>query len=401
MVVIIRDACKISDDLNFLGFIYKIYAKDYPHRIYIGQTRGRTSQGKEKILDIRWRRHCKDAKDSRKKEFNLSKAADLHIAMIANSIPNIKFDVLETYQSDDKNELINKLREREEIMINQYNSIENGLNKIHPPKTRLPIGQNEEETWGAIADKYEVDVRKLSYQMNKNNNDLEKSLKEIEKLEMEPERRYSYGKQIYKQIRELLIYDINKIGKKNIERRIRDSLVNGCIKKDFQKDKNIEIIYLEDHIFLPISNLEIYSVNTPKGIFRGNIAKLHNELQPLFPEIVPESYNTVQSRIKEKGWTADQAFGFRYPKGLEEIEDLIENKFYKWGIIDGEVYIPNFRKLKTIPSPIIMHSIKEIYLYQKDWMNAYKLRDHKKIKELRDVKQQTPEEILKFWNKEP
>ena len=32
--------------------------------------------------------------------------------MIANSIPNIKFDVLETYQSDDKNELINKLRER-------------------------------------------------------------------------------------------------------------------------------------------------------------------------------------------------------------------------------------------------------------------------------------------------
>ena len=93
MVVIISDACKISDDLNFLGFIYKIYVKDYPHRIYIGQTRGRTSQGKEKILDIRWRRHCKDAKDSREKELNLSKAADLHSAMITNSIPNIKFDV--------------------------------------------------------------------------------------------------------------------------------------------------------------------------------------------------------------------------------------------------------------------------------------------------------------------
>jgi len=400
MIVIISEECKISDDLNFLGFIYKIYAKDYPQRIYIGQTRGRTRKGKKKILDIRWNKHCKDAEDSRKKEFDFSKAAKLHIHMIVNRLSNIKFDVLETYQSNDENALINKLRDREEIKINEYNSIDDGLNKIYPPKTRLPIGQKEEETWGSIADKYEVDVRKLTYQMNKNNNDLEKSLKEIEKLETEPERRYSYGKQIYKQIRELLVYDINKIGKKNIEIRIRNSLVNGYIKKDFQKDKNIEIIYLEDHIFLPINNVEIYSVNTPKGIFKGNIAKLHNELQPLFQEIVPESYNTVQKRIKDQGWTADQAFGFRYPKGLEEIEDLIENKFYKWGIIDGEVYIPNFRKLKTIPLPIIMHSIKEIYLYQKDWMNAYKLRDHKKIKELRDAKQ-TPEEILKFWNKEP
>ena len=68
------------------GFIYKIFSERFKDEIvYIGQTR--------QDLQVRWNKHKRDARE---------------------------------FEFEDKNELLNKLDERENFFINKFNSIDQG-----------------------------------------------------------------------------------------------------------------------------------------------------------------------------------------------------------------------------------------------------------------------------------
>ena len=129
--------------------------------------------------------------------------------------------------------------------------------------------------------------------------------------------------------------------------------------------------------------------------------KIVSLLFPLFPKVVPplDKYTTVQGRLR-KGYTPEQAFGFRLPPFLVEIEFLISEKNYSCVEIDGEVYKPDLKRLKARPKYIILHSLKVIYLYQNDWINAYKLSDSKKVIKLLS-EHYSPEDVLKEFGRNP
>ena len=372
--------------------------------VYIGQARGPS-------LQTRWNKHKNDAKKflyNKSSIKNDGKAAKLHAAMNLTDISEMKIEELEFYEYADKNELINKLRVRENHFIDQFDSIKNGWNKIKAPTVKLPLGQDEEETWETRASKHNVNQRSLHYQATKYGLSIEEAVKKIRKLKKEPKRQYSYGRQTYDVISDLLIYDKNNIGKKNIERRIRDKKNQKKLRVELDKSQNLETIYLIEDVFSPVSQRDkIVKVNTPHGQEEGTITDLHEKLLPLYPDNVPDSYSTIQNRIDGEDfkvqWTHDQAFGFRFPPGFEEVENLIENKGYQWGEIDGVQKIPSFKKDSkriTNPNPISLHSVKRVYLTEKDWCDAYKLNDRKTIKKLRD-EGKTNEEILEYYGKKP
>lgn len=390
----------------FKGRIYKISCTnpDFSQMVYIGQTR-------EKTLQTRLNRHKRDAELLKNKSSKTrGKAAKLHEAITILGPDTMMIEELEFYQYEDKNELLNKLDERENHFIDMYNSTKEGVgwNKQRASTIKRPLGQDPKETREIIANKHGVDVRKLAYQVNKNGLNTEEAVERIRELDKKPTRQYSYGMEVYALIGDLLPYDKNNIGKKNIERRIRELIKEKKLRVDLDKENNIETIFLMDSIFDPIHSREEIVVTTPKGEVKGKtIKEVWEKLLPLYPDNVPKSYTTVQNRVNGERfkvkWTHDQAFGFRFPPGFEEVENLIENKGYQWGEIDGVQKIPSFKKDSkriTKPNPIILDSVKRVYLTEIDWCNAYKLRDRKKIKKLVDEKK-THEEILEYYDKKP
>ena len=109
----------------------------------------------------------------------------------------------------------------------------------------------------------------------------------------------------------------------------------------------------------------------------------------------------MNKKPPKRTWTPEQAFGFRFPPGFEEVENLIKNEGYQWGEINGLIKIPSFKKESlriTKPNPIILHPIKRVYLTEEDWCDAYKLSDRKTIKHLRN-NDKNEEEILSYYNK--
>ena len=200
--------------------------------------------------------------------------------------------------------------------------------------------------------------------------------------------------QLYNFIRELDEHNKHNVPIKTLERRIR----NGNLKKIL--NNNIETVFLVESIFKPVTRPKEISVKTPNGkVTEKTIKDLHDKLLPLYPDIVPDKYTTVQSRMSKKNWSNEQAFGFKYPPEYEEVEDLIIKKGYKWGEIDGQIKIPKFKNdYKTKTKPIILNSIKVIYFSEKDWCDAYKLTDRKTIKKLFD-KGKSPEEVLKYYGR--
>ena len=391
----------------FKGRIYKISCvRPDVSQVYIGQTT-------EKTLQMRWNGHKRDAEVSLNKKRprnNLGKAVKLHMAINNNGANSMLMEELEFHEYEDRNELLNKLDERENHFIDMFNSIKEGVgwNKVSASKIKRPLGQDPKETWEIIANKHGVNVRKLTHQVNNNGLEIEQAVERIKELDKKPTKQYSYGMQTYNFIKELLPHDKNNIGKKTIERRIRNLNKNKKLRIDLDKDNNVETIFLIDSIFDLISSREEIVVITPKGEVKGKtIKKVWEELLPLYPENVPDSYTTVQNRIDGKGfkvqWTHDQAFGFRFPPGFEEVENLIENNGYQWGEIDGVQKTPSFKKSSnriTNPNPITLHSVKRVYLTEKDWCDAYKLNDRKIIKKLRD-EGKTNQEILEYYGKKP
>ena len=119
----------------------------------------------------------------------------------------------------------------------------------------------------------------------------------------------------------------------------------------------------------------------------------------MYPDLIPSNYTTVQSRLL-KHWNPEQAFGFRYPPGFEEVELLIKEQGYNWGEIDGIRKIPDLIK-DDKGNPTIMHEIKTVYISETDWCDAYKLKDRKTIKALFDKGIcKTPEDILRHYNRD-
>lgn len=389
----------------FKGRIYKISCiRPDVSQVYIGQTT-------EKTLQMRWNGHKRDAEVFLSKKRignNKGKAVRLHMAINNNGVDVMMIEELEFYQYEDKNELLNKLDERENHFIDKFNSTKEGVgwNKISASKIKRPLGQGPKETWEIIANKQGVDKRRLWQQVNKNRISIEEAVEKIRELDKKPTRQYSYGNQTYAFIKELLPYDKNSIGKNTIETRIRTKSKNKKLRIDLDKENNIETVFLINSIFDPISSIEKIVVNTPEGEIKGEtIAEVWRKLLPLYPDNVPKSYTTAQDRITGKRskvkWTHDQAFGFRYPPDFEEVEELIDNKGYRWGEIDGVQRIPSFKKeYQTRTFPIILHSISTVYFKEQDWCDAYKLIDRKTIKKLRDVGK-TNEQILEYYGKKP
>ena len=378
------------------GIIYKIFNDQYKHLVYIGQTR--------QLLEDRWKQHKRDAKNFEINQIPTKaqgKLAKLHRAMRLLEEQNYQIEEIEKFEFDDLNELLNKLDERENFFIDKYNSIETGWNKQYASKIKRPIGIKYEKTWHNIAAEKGVNVRKLCYQVNAKKISIEEAVKNIKELEKNPKRIYVYAQQQYSFIRDLKIYDKNNIGKDVIEARIRSNLKKFNLITKFNDITNTLTIYLKDFIFKDKKTYSEKVINTPKGKFSGSIASLHKLLFPLFPKVVPplDKYTTVQGKFR-KGYTSEQAFGFRLPPFLAEIEFYLNEKNYSWGEVDGEIIEPNLKCLKTRPKYIILHSLQVIYLYQKDWINAYKLNDSKKVIRLL-ADDYSPEDVLKEFGRVP
>ncbi len=379
------------------GFIYKIFSERFKDEIvYIGQTR--------QDLQVRWNKHKRDAR-----EFELNqmpsksegKEAKLHRSIRLLGEDNCKIIKLEEFEFEDKNELLNKLDERENFFIKKFNSIDQGWNKQYAPKTERQIGQQYDKTWQTIALEHGVNVRRLWHQVHTKKISIDEAVKNIKELDKNPKIIYFYAQQNHSLIRDLEKYDKHHVGKDLIESRIRSELQNFNLMTKLNDVTNTKTVYLKDFIFRSKRINPEYIVKTAKGEFRGSIVSLHEKLFGLFPEIVPplDKYTTVQGRLR-KGYTPEQAFGFRLPPFLVEIEFLINEKNYNWGEIDGEVYIPDLKRLKARPKYIILHSLKVIYLYQNDWINAYKLSDGKKVIKLLS-EHYSPEDVLKEFGRNP
>ena len=202
----------------FKGIIYKISSTEPDvSQVYIGQTIG--------TLKTRWNSHKRKAREfpnnTNSKRFD-QKAAKLYRAMNLFHSSQLEIVELESYEYADKNELRNKLNDRENHFIDKFDSIKKGWNKIYASKIELPLGQDTEETWSSIANKFDVDVRKLMHQVNKNELSIEEAVKKIKELEKIPTKQYSYGMQTYAFIKELLPYDKFPNGKAYYEKHSTD-----------------------------------------------------------------------------------------------------------------------------------------------------------------------------------
>lgn len=388
----------------FEGRIYKISCiRSDVKQFYVGQS-------VEKSLETRWNQHKRNAEQlltKKRSKNDRGKAIKLHQAMLTYGVDSMIIKELEFYEYKDKNELLNKLDERENYFIDTYNLKEEGIgwNKNSASRIKRPLGQDTIETWDSKAKEYGVGTRQLMHQVNKKGLSIEEAVIVINELNKKPIRLYSYGMQTYKVIKELEPFNKNNVDKKTLETRIRTLINKNKLRIDLDKEKNIETVFLIDSIFDPVSSRGEIIVITPDGEEKGKtIIELWKKLLSKYPDYVPDNYNRVQNRINGKRfkvkWTYEQAFGFHYPPDFEEAEELIKHKGYQWGEIDGKQKIPSFKNdYKTTTNPIILHSISTIYFKEQDWCDAYKLTDRKQIKKLRD-EGKTNEEILKYYGKE-
>ena len=72
-------------------------------------------------------------------------------------------------------------------------------------------------------------------------------------------------------------------------------------------------------------------------------------------------YSTVVSR-RNKGWTMEQAFGFEVPPNYTEVNRLLSK---------GYVYFPRSPVGDDNTKPIVLHSLKKIYISQKHFADEH------------------------------
>jgi len=110
------------------------------------------------------------------------------------------------------------------------------------------------------------------------------------------------------------------------------------------------------------------SVKAPgvDGGFRGSsIADLCNQLSnhPRYKHKRHRysKYSTVISRRK-KGWTMEQAFGFEVPPNYTEVNKLLK---------EGYSYFPEAPSSDDNTKPIVLHSLKRIYISQRHFADEH------------------------------
>lgn len=97
------------------GYIYIIRNDIHPEKYYVGQTYNTAA--------IRWRGHLNQAKPN-----NHTPTDKLHNAMNAYGVEHFALDVIATYQSNTKENLIKILNEMERYFIKRFDSYYNGYN---------------------------------------------------------------------------------------------------------------------------------------------------------------------------------------------------------------------------------------------------------------------------------
>lgn len=376
------------------GWIYKIVqikSDDIPWMngmCYVGQHRNSP-------LKNRWNSHKRSAKkyDPTKKGRG-SKFAKLHQAMQnLGGVDYFELKELKTFEHSDENKLIDLLNQAEDKFINEFNSIKNGWNIVNAPKTNYRRNSSE-KSLSQVANDNKIAYTSLCHRVNKMGESIEDAIKHLKLYANKNKEKYEYKRQIFntvKDISESKLHNKYDLDKKTIERRIRN-LKESKLKIKINGEKNEKIFVLIDEIFNPIRKYDEYTVTPPEGdCLNGLIVDLHKILFKRYPDLVPEKYTTIQSRLKKANWNVQQAFGFEYPPDLIDVKPLIESQGYKWAVKK-----PNF--IRQNGKPVIMHSVKEIFSTQEEFCDQFGFKEDLVSDHLEKGK--TPEEVRDyFWGK--
>jgi hypothetical protein len=353
------------------GFIYKISHKDsetginkFQESCYIGQTRV--------TVKDRWNQHKRACLDfsSDQSLRSKGKSADLYEMMSVIRIENFIVDTLEEFNANTEDSLLGLLDKAENNYIDKFNSIDNGWNKVKPPKNR--VSRSNKKSLKQVALENSIAYTSLDYRMTELNETEEDAITHLKKISNEPDILYEYGRQRFKSIRllaESKIHNPKSIDKKTIERNIRKLKKTGELKIVIDSIKNECIYQITEQVFVANKKKKI-SVIAPNGkTYKGLITELHRELLIEFHEIVPKNYTTVQGRLL-KGWTPREAFGFDYPPNFKD-EQILIAKGYKWA--NGK---PDFTSKEFVDSnTIILEIKKEIFASQKEFAETYLLKE--------------------------
>ena len=382
-----------------VGFIYKITSCEQntgrnrdPEACYIGQTR-------RQYIYLRWSGHKAGAKKWDKKRNENKKREDRH-AKLYQAIcffgpDNLKIEELEKVEASDTSALQRKLDQLENYYIDFFDSIEKGWNKVRPPLIRTPNVTPSNETLADIAKDKNISYSSLRHRIIKMGEDLESAVRHLQNLKQEPCDRYEFGRQLYEHIGKLAeskIHNKYQIPRKTIEVRIRKLKNSNELPSKFDKNLNAKIWVLPEEIFAATREQEEYSVEIPTGeTLKGTIIQLHATLLDLYPDKVNPNYTTVQSRLTQKNWTPEQAFGLAVPPNYTEADRLVTQEGYR--------YVPKAPTEHSNTKPVILHSTKEVFVSQGEFAKTYKIAEDLVSDHL--VSGKTAEEVLDYYDLKP
>jgi lambda repressor-like predicted transcriptional regulator len=378
------------------GWIYKITHKsketgenDYPAHCYIGQTR-------VSIKD-RWNQHCNACLNYEPLPLSRQrgKQAALYEAMAVLRIENFVIEQLAEYEQSDESELAIILVESEIRFIDEYDSIEKGWNT--KKATKASVRKSGEKTLAALAKENGVAVSSLRHRINKKHETIEQAIAYLANKKNNPSTIYIYKRQRFHtlvEISESKVHNPYSVPRKTIEKKVRDLRKNKTIEQLSDKEENLIILTLTDDIFEPIKSRNI-SVVTPSGeTITGSKKELHESLYYQHPDLVPDKYTTLISRLGKPNWSNEQAFGFEYPPDLMHIKPFIETGGYIWANKEK----PDF--VRQDGKPVVLHETKEVFLTQTKFADAYGLKIDA-VSEMLNEKGMTAIEILRQYGLEP
>ena len=353
------------------GYIYRIHHKDsvtgedqYPNKCYIGQTR--------QTVEKRFRQHLRDARelDLQADRERHGKTAKLHEFILICRPNNIAVEQIYFAEAPTQLELQQILNTKERSYIEKYDSLKS-LNKVLPPKdvTTMPA---QGVFISEIAEDFGVPYTTLLNRMKK---DPAADVEEIAKeLSQRIEERFIYARQTFKALSDVSKserFNPHGVSTKTIQSRVRKMREGEELRETMDRESGVLIIELTDKVFEPTRKKKSISITTPDGkTLSGSIKELHDILLPLYPDLVPEGYTTVQGRLSKPHWNAQQAFGFDYPPDLQEIKSLIEQGGYKW----AEGKKPDFRSHQGT-KPLVLEETKEVFVSQKAFAEVFKIAE--------------------------
>ena len=374
------------------GFIYLIRASDKllldrPHlkdSKYIGQTM--------QSVERRFSQHKRAANNldisSERKRY--TRNAYLHELMAEYRPHNFVVETLHEI-TEPASELKSKLNKAEQEQVKLHQSLDS-LNKVAPPRseaTNIPEG-----TVADLARQYGVPQTTLWYWLKKDSSQDPETV--AKGLASRCQTVFRYGRQNFSSLVELSkskTHNPNRVNEKTIQRRVRLLHEEGKLVPRYSEDLLVETIELPNDVFRKVRKRDI-TLLTPAGTkATGSIKGLQNEMLSIYPDLVPEKYGTIQSRIL-KGWTPEQAFGFDYPPIYQSVKQLLEEGGYKWA--SGRA--PDFRSVEDV-KPVVLNQTREIFQSQKAFAREFKLPEDQ-ISELIG-KQMSADDILSKYKLAP